>query len=96
VPSNHEMILAETRDTGAEEWWCPTCGRRMMLRWEPFEKVVLGRGNEWAVHTGGRGGVSIGQVQVEQLESPPAEQQGERGWPQWLEDIAVDREGPAA
>jgi len=59
------MILTGNGESGAEEWVCPTCGRRMLLRWPPnYEKLILEHGDEAAIHVGGKGGLRIGQVAV--------------------------------
>ncbi|WP_131736818.1 hypothetical protein [Actinomadura roseirufa] len=47
----HEMRMVRTGKSGLEEWVCPTCGRRLMLRWPPhYEKVVAEPGDEEAGH----------------------------------------------
>jgi hypothetical protein len=49
----HEMRKVRTEESGREEWACPTCGRRMMLRWPPhYEKTVVEAGDERACHVG--------------------------------------------
>ena len=49
----HEMKLVGRLATGADEWTCPTCGRRVTLRRLPDpELVVLDPGDESAVHVG--------------------------------------------
>jgi hypothetical protein len=49
----HRMRRTERWATGAEEWWCPTCGRRLLLHWPPnYRKLVLDPGDEAAAHTG--------------------------------------------
>ncbi|XRQ15252.1 hypothetical protein ACN3XK_31510 [Actinomadura welshii] len=49
----HEMRMVRTDASGFEEWDCPTCGRRIMLRWPPaYEKRILDPGDETACHTG--------------------------------------------
>lgn len=49
----HEMRLLRADETGAEEWACPTCGRRILLRWPPdYDKRVLEPGDEEACHIG--------------------------------------------
>jgi hypothetical protein len=59
------MILTGRGESGAEEWVCPTCGRRMLLRWPPhYEKLILEYGDEAAIHVGGKGGLQVGQVAV--------------------------------
>jgi hypothetical protein len=48
----HEMILNGTLPSGAEEWSCPVCGRRTLIRWEPeFQKTVLEAGDSFALHS---------------------------------------------
>jgi len=60
----HEMVLEITHPTGAEEWYCPTCGRRLLLSWPPaYKKIILDAGNELASHSGGKGGLRVGQIQ---------------------------------
>lgn len=49
----HEMIFAGALPSGAEDWICPTCGRRMLISWEPkFKRTVLVSGNSDASHGG--------------------------------------------
>jgi len=50
---SHEMQLAITHSSGAEEWNCPECGRRFVAQWEPnFRRVILERGDEMIIHNG--------------------------------------------
>ena len=52
----HEMVLSTTHPSGSEEWYCPTCGRRFLLRWPPtYEKIILEPGDEHAAHSGSKG-----------------------------------------
>lgn len=56
----HEMQLVRTHASGAEEWFCPTCGRRFLMHWPPtYKKIVLEAGDEYAAHVGGKGGVRM-------------------------------------
>ncbi|WP_354640877.1 hypothetical protein [Kitasatospora camelliae] len=49
----HEMKLTGRLASGADEWSCPTCGRRIALRRPPEpELTVLDPGDESAVHVG--------------------------------------------
>jgi hypothetical protein len=83
----HEMILETTHPSGAEEWYCPTCGRRFMLTWPPeYKKIVLSAGDELASHGGGKGGLKISQIQVNEVEEPELPQQIRSA----LEDIVKD------
>lgn len=56
-PQDHQMELVRTYPSGAEEWHCPTCGRRFLIQWPPnYEKVILEAGDEYAFHSGVKGG----------------------------------------
>lgn len=56
----HEMQLVRTHTSGAEEWYCPTCGRRFLMHWPPtYKKIVLEVGDEYAAHVGGKGGARM-------------------------------------
>ncbi len=63
----HVMELAEKYDSGAEEWRCPTCGRRFLMQWPPhYKRIILEPGDEEAIHTGGRGGVHSASAALHQ------------------------------
>jgi hypothetical protein len=65
LPARHQLVLEGLQASGAQEWGCPHCGRRLVLRWSPaYAKVVLARGDERAVHAGG-------QVRIDGLEVAP-------------------------
>lgn len=92
----HEMFLEKTYQSGEEEWFCPTCGRRMLINWEPaFKKNILEVGDDYASHRGGKGGLRIGSMQARLVDVLPAE--GEHSsqsddfrlktWQQWLDKI---------
>ena len=44
----HEMILEETYLSGAEEWYCPICDRRLfIMNWHPAGKqIIINLGDE--------------------------------------------------
>ena len=66
----HDMILEKTHDSGAEEWSCPTCGRKMLVQWSPdFKRIVLEKGNDEAIHNGSKGGLKMGQTIISQPNS---------------------------
>ena len=49
----HEMHLATEFPTGAEEWACASCGRRMILSAPPgYQRVLLVTGDEHTLHYG--------------------------------------------
>jgi hypothetical protein len=87
------MILTGRAESGAEEWVCPDCGRRMLLRWPPdYEKLVLEHGDDTAIHVGGKGGLRVGQAVVAPAPAadvPTAERQ-------WLHDIGIDWDSESA
>ena len=57
---HHEMVLATVHESGAEEWFCPTCGRRFLMQWPPeYKKVILEPGDEYAIHSGGKNSANI-------------------------------------
>jgi hypothetical protein len=66
-PQQHQMHLEKTHPSGAEEWYCPACGRRFLMQWPPkYKKIVMAAGDEYAIHSGGKGGLQISSVQMSQ------------------------------
>jgi hypothetical protein len=67
----HEMRLERTHPSGAEEWFCPTCRRRFVIEWSPaYKRIVLTAGDEWVVHSGGKGDLQMGPPQMDQDQAP--------------------------
>jgi hypothetical protein len=65
----HEMTMVAEHDSGAEEWCCHECGRRFIMTWYPeYRNVVLEPGNEYALHSGSKGGLQIGSTHVIEAE----------------------------
>lgn len=53
----HQLQLVHAHASGAEEWRCSTCGRHLLLRWQPaYQKQVLAPGDTHAIHSAGRAG----------------------------------------
>ena len=51
----HEMQFERFHSSGAQEWLCPACGRRLLMQCSPsFDMQVLVPGNTNAFHTGGK------------------------------------------
>ncbi len=89
----HEMVLTGHTESGAEEWHCPLCGRRTILRWPPhYERVVLVPGDETATHVGGKGGLRMGGVEPVASLPPPVADDDLR----WLSDNGIAWDGEAA
>jgi hypothetical protein len=87
------MILNGQAESGAEEWVCPTCGRRMLLRWPPeYEKLVLDHGDDSAIHVGGKGGVRVGGLVI----APTPEGDMQSAEREWLRDNGIDWDGESA
>jgi hypothetical protein len=98
-PQQHKMVLMSTNECGFEEWYCPTCGRRFLMRWPPdYKKTILEPGDEDATHTGGRGlpgmemnmGTSVNQpVRSEYLKEPEPVIDEEKliPWEDWMEKV---------
>ncbi|NWJ46425.1 MAG: hypothetical protein HXX08_11150 [Chloroflexi bacterium] len=56
----HEMKLVGTNSDGYDEWHCPICGRRLLLKSQPtLTKLVLAIGDMTAEHMGVRPGLSF-------------------------------------
>ena len=65
MKEQHEMLLETTHPSGEEEWYCPACGRRMMVNWTPkFKRRVLEAGDENVSHSGSKGGMHMGKMNV--------------------------------
>lgn len=59
----HVMERVRAHDTGAEEWACPTCGRRLLLHAQPaYATTVLAAGDAEATHCGGAGAPGTAQA----------------------------------
>ena len=83
---HHAMELVGKDESGAEEWYCPTCGRRFLMQWPPeYKKVILEVGDEMAIHSGGKGGITIQPPQVS-LESGDMDQDTFDNDLDWSED----------
>jgi hypothetical protein len=90
----HEMILETTHASGVDEWYCPTCGRRLLMEYQPnFRKTVLDSGDEYVVHSGGKGGIRVGSMEAQSVrdmsdEEPllSLEDPSLAPWVAWLEE----------
>ena len=93
VRETHEMILSGCAESGAEEWVCPDCGRRVLLRWPPdFERLILEHGDDRAVHVGAKGGVRMTGLEVNPSHSPDLSSEAR----EWLSDNGIDWDGTHA
>src|SRR3990172_5241772 len=68
----HDMCLEKTHPSGAEEWYCPIFLRRVLMQWPPkYQKIVLEPGEEYALHSGSKGGLRMGPLQVSEADDEP-------------------------
>ena len=89
----HEMRLERTFPSGAQEWFCPTCGRRFIVHWQPkFNIIDLEVGNERVSHTGSTDGLALRMrpPQIRQVEEPVLSDELRAALEEALEDIDLD------
>ena len=87
------MVLNGCAESGAEEWACPDCGRRVLLRWRPdFERLILEYGDDRAVHVGAKGSVRMTGLEVNPSPSPDVSSEVR----QWLSDNGIEWDGTPA
>ena len=87
---HHEMVLEKTQPSGAQEWYCPACGRRILLKESPARKmVVVEVGDQSVSHSGGMGGLQVGPAQAAQRNKEPWEVSEEslRPWIKAVESL---------
>ena len=74
-PQQHEMRLETTHPSGAQEWVCPTCGRRFLMHFRPeyerLDMMVLEAGDELASHTGSQFGLHINKSEISLVDEEP-------------------------
>jgi hypothetical protein len=102
----HEMQFERFHASGAQEWLCPLCGRRLLMQWPPsFKKQILEPGDTNAFHTGGKVGnatrpASIDNRSVFELSAMSREDElgidapisldALRPWLKWARDAGID------
>lgn len=94
----HEMVLEKTHPSGAEEWYCPTCERRMTITWQPWKKIILEPGDIYAAHGGSKGILKIGPLHINQENEvgPPSDPEPSvedpylAPWVRWLDKMDSD------
>jgi hypothetical protein len=89
---SHQMVLQTEYETGAEEWWCPACGRRFVAQWAPkYKRIILSEGNGQARHGGGKGDLQVLSLDVSEPGAAAREEQRLEPWANWAE--SADFEG---
>ncbi|WP_037900912.1 hypothetical protein [Streptomyces sp. NRRL S-350] len=106
----HEMKFVARLSSGADEWSCPACGRRVTLRRLPEPELsVLDPGDESAVHvgviepdTGADAGSAAAAAEkyglgpVQNVPRPPSPPAPDADDRRWLAEIGIDWDGGAA
>jgi hypothetical protein len=88
----HVMNLEIIHESGAEEWFCPNCGRRFLMQWPPqYRKIVLQEGDPHASHSGGKGGLEIQSLQVNHESTQIDEDPNLKPWIDWMEQVDLER-----
>lgn len=87
----HEMVLEMTHASGMQGWYCPTCGRRILLLVPPNnEMIIVDAGERYASHSGSTGGLQIGLVQVAQQKDYDVSEESLRPWIKALENLDLN------
>jgi hypothetical protein len=77
---NHIILMTRTYGSGAQEWYCPVCGRRFIVQWKPeYQRVILEIGDNAAIHNTGTGAFIAKCHQPDESYLEP--------WQEWLETI---------
>ncbi len=59
------MVLKESFSDGSQEWFCPRCGRQIILHWPPhYQQTLLKEGDIQAIHSGATGSQGNGSAQA--------------------------------
>lgn len=86
--AQHSMIHQGTDENGEDEYYCPTCGRHILLQMDPYKKTVLDAGDEYAIHSGGMGGLVMGQTEITSSnEQNAVADERLAAWEIWLEEL---------
>ncbi|MHA2230982.1 MAG: hypothetical protein ACXAB4_00590 [Candidatus Hodarchaeales archaeon] len=71
----HEMYLAKTHASGAQEWICPICFRRFLLHLQPesskINTLVLEEGDVFASHIGNKDSDQIQVIEIQVSDDEP-------------------------
>ena len=94
MSEQHEMILEKTYSSGAGEWYCPICGRRMIIHWEPeLKRTLLEAGDDATMHSASQGSLQLGSIHVDAADVPAPQDEPQAfdedprliPWLTWLE-----------
>jgi hypothetical protein len=81
---NHIILMTRTYASGAQEWYCPTCGRRFIVQWTPeYQRVVLEAGDESAIHNTGKGAFIV--------RCPDQDDEWLEPWNDWIKKNNIEK-----
>lgn len=67
--NQHQMVMKNSFPSGAQEWYCPTCGRHFIIQWPPnYKRIILDEGDKQAGHAGGTDGLTMGPMDITQMD----------------------------
>jgi hypothetical protein len=74
------MQLQQSFPSGAQEWLCTTCQRRVVIEHgaSRVKIIALDRGDEQVIHSTGSGGLSIAASRARESDGVP--DPGHSGW----------------
>ncbi len=93
----HQMRLRTTFPSGAEEWDCPTCGRRFVMQWSPkYKRIVLEQGDAHAAHSATKGSLKINPVTIHYSDERTSadDELPLEHWQTWFDSDELDRWWP--
>ena len=92
----HTMNLVDEHE-GTEEWLCSTCGRHLLVSWNPiFKKTVLNEGDPSARHTGLRKNLLTQEAKDLPVALLPGATKGTtddprlRPWLAWMDEVGFE------
>ena len=94
----HIMTMIHEHE-GTEEWLCSSCGRHLLVSWNPvFEKTVLLEGDPSAKHTGLKNNlqardkvyVPVNKTTPPEAIEEPVEDARLEPWVRWMDEIGFE------
>lgn len=79
-PERHDMQLQRSFPSGAQEWSCTTCKRRVVIEHAAnrVKIVALERGDERVIHSTSSGGLRVAASQARESDGSPGPDRS--GW----------------
>ena len=79
-PERHEMQLQRSFPTGAQEWMCTTCKRRVVIEHgvTRVKIIALEAGDERAIHSTSSGGLRVAASQARESDGTSGPERS--GW----------------